>query len=130
VTINHLYLVYGLTIDRVTNSYDLGDLFTADLNFHPHIESIYYRALIMSLSFVMCILKEFKLSRSLKTLYCSLVRSLLEYASVLYDPFVVINSCRLERVQRRFLSSTAYMLKIDHPPHDYTPLLHVLNLIY
>ncbi|CAI6348345.1 unnamed protein product [Macrosiphum euphorbiae] len=73
-------------------------------------------------------MKDFKLSRSLNTVYCSLVRSLLEYASVLWDPLVVIDSCHLERVQRRFFSSAPYMLKIVHPPHDYTPVLHALNL--
>jgi len=73
-------------------------------------------------------MKEFKLSGSLKTVYCSLVRSLLEYASVLWDPFVVVDSCHLELVQRRFLASVAYMLKIVHPPHDYIPVLSALNL--
>ncbi|XP_008183590.1 uncharacterized protein LOC103309583 [Acyrthosiphon pisum] len=53
---------------------------------------------------------------------------MLEYASVLWDPFVVTYSCHLERVQRRFLSSAAYMLKIVHPPHDYTPVLRALSL--
>ncbi|XP_025406953.1 uncharacterized protein LOC112680931 [Sipha flava] len=48
---------------------------------------------------------------------------------MLWDPFVVIDSCHLERVQRRFLSSAAYMLKIVHPPHNYTPVLDALNLI-
>lgn len=75
-------------------------------------------------------MNEFKLSGSLKTVYCSLVRSMLEYASVLWDPFVVIDSCHLERVQRRFLSSAAYMLKIVHPPHDYTPVLRAFGLTF
>jgi len=127
VAINYLYTINGSVIDRVTSNNDLGVLFTDDLNFRPHIDSICFRAL-KSLGFIMRTMKEFKLSRSLKTIYCPLVRSLLEYASVLRDPFVVIDSCHLERVQRRSLSSAAYMLKIVHPPHVYTPVLHALNL--
>jgi len=40
----------------------------------------------------MCALKEFKLSRFLKTNYCPVVRSLLEFAPVLRDPFAVVDS--------------------------------------
>ncbi|XP_060874011.1 uncharacterized protein LOC132947798 [Metopolophium dirhodum] len=124
---DYSYTINGSVIDRVASNSDLGVLFTADMNFRPHIDSICCRAL-KSLGFVMRTMNEFKLSGSLKTVYCSLVRSMLEYASVLWDPFVVTDSCHLERVQRRFLSSAAYMLKIVHPPHDYTPVLHALGL--
>uniref|UniRef100_A0A2S2Q917 RNA-directed DNA polymerase from mobile element jockey n=1 Tax=Sipha flava TaxID=143950 RepID=A0A2S2Q917_9HEMI len=127
LAIDYSYTINGSVIDRVTSNNDLGVLFTADLNFRPHIDSICCRAL-KSLGFVMRTMNEFKLSGSLKTVYCSLDRSMLEYASVLWDPFVVIDSCHLERVQRRFLSSAAYMLKIVHPPHDYTPVLRALSL--
>jgi len=89
---------------------------------------VFIHSLLSSLGFIMRTMKEFKLSGSLKTVYCSFVRSLLEYASVLWDPFVVIVSCHLEWIRRRFLSSAAYMLKIDHPPHDYTLVLHALHL--
>ncbi|KAL4083128.1 hypothetical protein QTP88_028458 [Uroleucon formosanum] len=124
---DYSYTINGSVIDRVASNSDLGVLFTADLNFRPHIDSICCRAL-KSLGFVMRTMNEFKLFGSLKTVYCSLVRSMLEYASVLWDPFVVTDSCHLERVQRRFLSSAAYMLKIVHPPHDYTPVLRALGL--
>lgn len=35
----------------------------------------------------------------------------------------------LKRVQRRFLSSTAYVLKTTHPRHDYRSVLYNLGLI-
>ncbi|KAL4120626.1 hypothetical protein QTP88_013284 [Uroleucon formosanum] len=127
VAIDYLYTINDTVIDRATSNNDLGVLFTADINFCPHIDSICCRAL-KSLGFIMRMMNEFKLVGSLKTVYCSFVRSLLEYVSVLWDPFVVIDSCHVERVQRRFLSSAAYMLKIVHPSHDYTTVLHALNL--
>ena len=58
---------------------------------------------------------------SLKSIYCSLIQYLLEYASVLWDPFTIVNSYNLEQVHRLFLSSAAYTLKTDYenPLHDY-----------
>jgi len=35
---------------------------------------------------------------------------------------------RLERVQNRFLSYAAYLLKIEHPKHDYFEILSKLNI--
>lgn len=46
--------------------------------------------------------KEFKLSTSLKSLYCSLDRSTLEYGSVIWDPSTSTDSISLERVQCKF----------------------------
>lgn len=55
-------------------------------------------------------LKDFKLPRPLETVYYfSLVRCLLEYASVLWDLFVVVDSHHLQRDQTRFLAFAAYM---------------------
>lgn len=35
---------------------------------------------------------------------------------------------RLKRIQNRFLSYVAFSLKIDHPRHDYSSLLSLLNI--
>lgn len=46
--------------------------------------------------------KSFKLSSSLKTVHCSFVQSILEYASILWDPFKATYFLLLEWVQRRY----------------------------
>jgi hypothetical protein len=74
-------------------------------------------------------LKNFKLATSLKTLYCSLVKSLLEYASVIWDPYTTADSSHLEQVQRRFFSSAANILGIQHNKHDYLSVSNKLGLI-
>jgi hypothetical protein len=71
LAIDYSYTINGSVIGRVTSNCDLGVLFTADLNFCPHIDSIYCRAL-KSLNFVMRTINEFKLSGSFKNVYCSL----------------------------------------------------------
>lgn len=98
---------------------DLGIVFNSDLNFHSHTEMMCCEAL-KTLGFVTRISKEFKLSSSLKTKHSLLIGPfpihILEYASVLWDPYTVTDSCQLDRVQRRFLSCTAFVSIIKHPP--------------
>ncbi|KAF0726762.1 Uncharacterized protein FWK35_00025159, partial [Aphis craccivora] len=45
------------------------------------------------------------------------------------DHCTTVDSSLIERVQRRFLSSSAFILKINHPPHDYQPVMHKLGLV-
>jgi hypothetical protein len=123
----HTYMINGFNIAKISCKKDLGVIFNVDLDYQPHINNICCRA-FKTLGFVIRTSKEFKLSTSLKTIYCSIVRSLLEYASVLWDPYTSKDSSRLERVQRRFLSSAAYLLKIQHPQHDYLPVMRELCL--
>ena len=47
---------------------------------------------------------------TLRTLYCTLVRSQLEYGSVVWSPFTARNITKLERVQHR---TTKFILKTD-----------------
>jgi len=72
MAIDYLYIINGTVIDRVTSNNDLGILFTVDLNFRSHINSICFQVLKL-LDFIMRTMNEFKLSGSLKTVYCSLV---------------------------------------------------------
>ena len=61
--------------------------------------------------------------RTLCTLYCSLVRSNLEYCSVVWSPYTKRNTDKLERVQRR---ATKFILRSDDP---YDIRLKKLNLM-
>ena len=61
--------------------------------------------------------------RTLCNLYCSLVRSNLEYCSVVWSPYTKRNTDQLERVQRKV---TKFILKSDDP---YDIRLKKLNLM-
>lgn len=56
-----------------------------------------------TLGFIFRIAKDFTSVYCLKSLYCSLVRSILEYCSVVWHPYYQNGIERIESVQRRFL---------------------------
>lgn len=75
--------------------------------------------------------KDFQHGMSVKTLYCTLVSSVLKYDSVFWDPHSGNHSSRLlKQVQRKFLSFASYILKIPCPSLDYTTVTNVLDLFY
>ena len=57
--------------------------------------------------------KDLKDTATLKTLYCSLVRSNLEYCSVVWSPFTKRNVDILERIQRRVNSNDQYDIRLS-----------------
>ncbi|XP_022178173.1 uncharacterized protein LOC111039148 [Myzus persicae] len=126
-TIPFDYNISGLTIARVDNLIDLGFNLARNLIPSPHIAMITSRAFKV-LGFIMRLSKDFKLSKSLKSLYCALVRPILEYGSVVLDPYTVFDINQLERVQHRFLRFCCFVLGIPHLAHDYTNIPNVLDL--
>ena len=63
--------------------------------------------------------------RTLCTLYCSLVRSNLEYCSVVWSPYTKRNTDKLERVQR---IATKFILKTDDPYDIHLKKLNLMSL--
>jgi len=109
--VNYTYLIIGSSINIVTRKKDLGILFCLNLEFHYHIDAVCCSAFKM-VGFVIRTSTEFKLSCSFKALYCSLVLPLLEYSSILRDPFTTAESSHIERIQRRYCSSASLILQI------------------
>jgi hypothetical protein len=92
------YTVSGSSLVPLNKSVnDLGFVFDLKLNPNLHIEQVCCKAL-KTLGFVKRVATEFKLVFPLKALYCSLVRPILEYGSVIWDPQTACNSVMLERV--------------------------------
>lgn len=116
-------------IIRVTNDcvMDLGFKFNSKLDPGPHINYVCCKAL-KTLGFIMRLSRDFRLELSIKSLYCALVRPILEYGAIVWDPVTAGHSSELERVQRRFLRFSRHLLNIPCTPHDYAPVADVLNL--
>ncbi|KAF0757239.1 Reverse transcriptase domain-containing protein [Aphis craccivora] len=48
--------------------------------------------------------------------------------NIVWYSYLTKDQLRLKQVQNRFLSDTAFILKIDHPPHDYLSVRTSLNI--
>lgn len=72
--------------------------------------------------------QHFSSAGCLRSLYVSLVRSLLEYSVVIWHPYLAKDQLRLERVQNKFLAYAAFVLKFPYPCHEYTHLRNILNI--
>ena len=109
-------------LEEVKEFKDLGILTNNGLSWNSHIDMITAKANRM-LGLIKRTCMDLKDECTLKTLYCSLVRSNLEYCSVVWCPFTKRNVNKLERIQRR---ATRFILKSNEP---YDDRLHKLNLL-
>lgn len=100
--VEFLYSIGDHKLERVTTFKDLGVIFDQKLNFRDHIDYILAKS-NSAFGFIRRLTKDFKNPLSIRSLYCALVRSHLEYASVIWDPAYKIHIDRIERVQKRFL---------------------------
>lgn len=101
-TIIYSYNLLGTPIQRVHCIKDLGVLLDAKLSYSQHISYAVDKA-SRTLGFVFKAAKKFTDIYCLKSLYCALVRSTLEYCSAVWSPNYNNGSDRIEKIQRRFL---------------------------
>ena len=86
----------------MTEVRDLGVKLDYQLLFSPHVDVIVAKAYKM-LGFIFRQGKDFKNYNTLILLYNSLVRSLLEYSSIVWNPQYSIHSDAIERIQDKFV---------------------------
>jgi len=109
-------------LEEVKEFKDLGIITNHHLSWNAHIDYVVSKANRM-LGLIKRTCKGLDDPKTLCTLYCSLVRSNLEYCSVVWSPYTKRNIDKLERVQRR---ATKFILKSDDP---YDIRLKKLNLM-
>lgn len=96
------YHINGCTLSRVTRVTDLGILLDQKMTFDSQCSAIISKA-TRQLGFISKIAKDFSDPHCLKSLYCALVRPILENASIIWHPYRVTWNLRIERVQKRFI---------------------------
>lgn len=96
------YLIDNKLLKIVNDFKDLGVIFDSKLNFDLHIEYLTSKASCL-LGFLKRNSTDFKDPYTLKAIYSSIVRPILEYCSVVWNPIALKNINRIERVQKNFL---------------------------
>ena len=116
------YMIEGSQLERVTVVKDLGVELDTKLTFQHHYSSILSKA-NRNLGFIMRLAKNFRDPYCLRALYFSLVRSVLDTASVVWSPFSVSWSSRIETVQRKFIRHALRHLPwsdpVNLPPYEH-----------
>lgn len=96
------YRIDDLVLVRQNLIKDLGITFDGTCNFNSHIDDISRRSK-RSLGFVLRNSNKFTNPKTVVTLYSSLVRSLLEYASPIWSPTSKVRIKQIESVQHKYL---------------------------
>ena len=115
------YHINDQSLENVHIYKDLGLLTTSNLSWNLHIDAITARAnRVLGLVKRTCM--DFKDVATLRTLYCCIVRPLLEYSCETWNPHTQRNINRIESIQRR---ATKFILKSNE---DYDLRLKQLDL--
>jgi hypothetical protein len=107
------YSIDGQVLERKDGIKDLGVVFDRTCSFNSHIDNVCSRARKV-IGFILRNSVGFKNPKTVVTLYSSLARSLLEYASQIWSPVAKTRVAQLESVQHRFLRSVAYRFFDDN----------------
>lgn len=103
---------------------DLGVTLDTGLTFTAHYSLIVNRA-AKTLGFVMRNLQPFNI-HVIKLVYCSLVRSLMEYCAILWSPYYQVHIRSLEKVQNRFLRYCGFRMGMQE--YTYDQVMRALDL--
>jgi hypothetical protein len=110
----------------------MGVIIDEKMNFSEHIDVMVGKAFAM-LGIIRRLSFEFKDPYTLRSLYTSLVRSKLEYASCVWSPFYDVRVDKVERVHRRFIRYALRCLGwtdiYDLPPYEHRCALLCLNTL-
>lgn len=94
------FQINGDKLKRHSAVIDLGVSFDTKMTFGAHIDKVQSKATAM-LGFIMRCSREFRDPYTAKSLHCSLVCSLLKYASVIWAPTYPIHIKRIESIQKK-----------------------------
>lgn len=124
-SIDFNYDIDAVPLQCVDQFNDLGVLFDKKLTFIPHIDSIALKGFKM-LGFIKRQTYHMNDLKAISLLYCSYVRSILEYNSIIWSPSYQCHIDKLERVQNKFLGY--YLFRYGFPYKD-VPYLTRLQLV-
>lgn len=115
--INFTYALKDRDLTVVSEIRDLGVTQDSKLVYDTHIDTIVKKA-YKSLGFIKRTCSQFSSIKLIKILYCSLVRSILEYSSQVWNPRYQTYIDRIEMIQRKFLKYLQYKCKCNDANYE------------
>lgn len=106
---------------------DFGFKFSNSIDPSSHINMIYCSAL-QFFGFVIRLTNEFTQNKTVNEFYYALMRPIIEYGSVIWNPFPSNGSMQHATVQCRFFGYASFILCVRYPSHDQAPVLKVFGL--
>lgn len=123
-----VYFIKNAQISETQTIKDLGITIDNRLTFVPHMDSLIKKASRM-LGFVIRFSRLLKKPTTKIILYNCLVRSMLEYGSVVWRPHFATHMLRIERVQKRFVRHLAYSFNgVNRDRYSYTESLDYFKI--
>lgn len=123
----YTYCIRGSKLEHVDSFRDLGVMMDRSMSFKYQIDDVINKC-NRKVGFIIRFTKDFKETRSLVILYIALVRSLMDYASVIWTPQYQHSKIRLERVQKRMVKYLCYKMHINYENSNYEDLLRYFGL--
>jgi len=121
------YNINGQPLQLRQESLDLGVLFDSKFKFAAHFDYIMPRAYAM-FGFVKRNASLFTDPYTRLALYFAFVRSKLEYASLIWNPFTTTHGNRIERLQKQFLKFALLPLRFLDPTPSYHQQCRLVHL--
>lgn len=117
------YEIIDILVTRVNLHSDLGITFDTKLNFQSHVGRVVTSSWKM-LGFVTRSSRNLYTIKAIKAIYFSLIRSRLEYASVVWSPIHQVHSSKVDKIQNKFLKFLVWKLDgfYPEPGTDYNTL--------
>ena len=100
--INFPYHLGDNPLQRVTEVKDLGVMLDEKLTFRRPMDRVISKCR-STLGLVKCFTQEFRDVNVARTLYCSLVRPITEYAAPVWTPYHMTHTARIESIQKQFV---------------------------
>jgi hypothetical protein len=121
------YSIDGQVLKRTYIAKDLGIIFDSQLSFRVHYQEMVTKANQL-LGFILRSTKDFKRIHSILYLFNTLIRSILEYGSVIWSPYYSVHIENIERVQRKCLRILCYRQHLGRATPNYEARLVRFNV--
>lgn len=123
------YKINNVTLEIKTTMKDLGVLFDDKLALSEHPKELYSKC-IKHLGFIFRTCVDFRNPKSLITLFNSLIRSKLEYCSIIWSPHAKEYSGMIEKLQKKLVKFLFYRKLIHPQPEEfnYIQCCEILNI--